>query len=122
MKISDTLIDGLLKSIFSKVRPRPFPQGDGAMFEDFLAYVRQIDWTGYQVSVFEVLLVVFALIKKFNFVSLLILGIVLGKGFYVVQQNTQFTGSLIDTTPFMVYTVCAAIFFIYAVLKLFHTD
>ena len=92
------------------------------MIEDFLAFVRQVDWTGYQVSVFEVLLVVFALIKKFNFVSLLILGIVLGKGFYVVQQNTHFSGSLVDTTPFIIYTVCALIFFIYAVLKLFNTD
>ena len=92
------------------------------MFEDFLAYVRQIDWTGYQVSVFEVLLVVFALIKKFNLLSLLILGIVLGKGFYVVQQNTQFTGSLIETTPFIVYSVCSLIFFIYAVIRLFDDD
>ena len=92
------------------------------MFADFLAHVQQIDWTGYQISVFEVLLVVFALIKKFNLLSLLILGIVLGKGFYVVQQHTHFSGSLVDTTPFIVYTVCALIFFIYAVIKLFNQD
>jgi hypothetical protein len=92
------------------------------MFGDFLAFVRQIDWAGYHISVFEVLLVVFALIKKFNFLSLLILGIVLGKGFYIVQQNTQFSGSLVDTTPFIVYTVCALTFFIYAVIKLFNQD
>jgi len=92
------------------------------MFEDLMTFVRQIDWTGYQISVFEVLLVVFALIKKFNLLSLLILGIVLGKGFYVVQQNTHFSDSLVDTTPFIVYTVCALIFFIYAIIKLFHAD
>ena len=92
------------------------------MFEDLMAFVRQIDWAGYHVSVFEVLLVVFALLRKFNFLSLLILGIVLGKGFYVVQQNTHFSGSLVDTTPFIVYTVCALIFFIYAIVKLFSSD
>jgi lipopolysaccharide export LptBFGC system permease protein LptF len=92
------------------------------MFEDILEFVRRIDWTGYQVSVFEVLLVVFALIKKFNVLSLLILGIVLGKGFYVVQQNTDFTGALVDTAPFIVYSVCAMFFFIYAVIKLFQED
>ncbi len=92
------------------------------MIEDLLGFVRQIDWTGYQVSVFEVLLVVFALLRKFNVLSLLILGIVLGKGFYVVQQNTDFSGALIDTTPFIVYSVCSLIFFIYAVVKLFTMD
>ena len=92
------------------------------MFEDILSAVRQIDWTGYQISVFEVLLVVFALIKRFNVLSLLILGIVLGKGFYVVQQNTDFSGALIDTTPFIVYTVCSLIFFIYALVKLLTMD
>ncbi len=92
------------------------------MFEDIISAVRQIDWTGYQISVFEVLLVVFALIKRFNVLSLLILGIVLGKGFYVVQQNTDFSGALIDTTPFIVYTVCSLIFFIYALVKLLTMD
>ncbi len=51
------------------------------MFEDFLGLVRQIDWTGYQVSVFEVLLVVFALLRRFNVLSLLIAGHRAGQGF-----------------------------------------
>jgi len=92
------------------------------MFEDILSFFRSIDWTGYEISVFEVLLVVFALIKKFNLVSLLILAIVLGKGFIVVQSNTNFSGEFAETVPFILYSVCALIFFIYAMVKLFSRD
>ena len=92
------------------------------MFEAILDYAREIDWTGYQVSIFEVLLVIFALIKRFNLVSLLILAIVLGKGFIVVQSNTDFSGPFSGTIPFMVYTVCSLIFLIYAIVKLFSHD
>ncbi len=89
------------------------------MFEEILSFFRQIDWTGYEVSVFEVLLVIFALIKKFNLLSLLILAIVLGKGFIVVQSHTNFSGEFVETVPFLFYTVCALIFFIYAMVKMF---
>ena len=92
------------------------------MFEDILSFFRAIDWTGYEVSVFEVLLVVFALIKKFNLVSLLILAIVMGKGFIIVQSNTNFSGEFAETVPFILYSVCALIFFIYAMVKLFAHD
>jgi hypothetical protein len=92
------------------------------MFEDIFSFFRAIDWTGYEVSVFEVLLVVFALIKKFNLVSLLILAIVLGKGFIMVQSNTNFSGEFVETVPFILYSVCALIFFIYAMVKLFSHD
>lgn len=89
------------------------------MFEDLFDYVRRIDWAGYHVSVFEILVVVFALIKKFNILSLLILAIVLGKGFIVVQSNTDFSGPFEQTIPFIVYSICGLIFFIYAMVKLF---
>ena len=89
------------------------------MFHDIMDFVRSIDWTGYHVSAFEILLVVFALIKKYNLLSLLILGIVLGKGFIAVQANTDFSGPFAQTVPFIVYAVCALIFFIYAIAKLF---
>lgn len=89
------------------------------MFADILSFFREIDWTGYHVSVFEVLLVIFALIKKFNMLSLLILAIVLGKGFIVVQSNTNFSGEFVETVPFIVYSVCALVFFIYAMVKMF---
>jgi type III secretory pathway component EscV len=89
------------------------------MFEEILSFFRQIDWTGYEVSVFEVLLVIFALLKKFNLLSLLILAIVLGKGFIVVQSNTNFSGEFVETVPFLFYTVCALIFFIYGMAKMF---
>ena len=92
------------------------------MFEDILSFFREIDWTGYEVSVFEVLLVVFALIKRFNLLSLLILAIVMGKGFIIVQSNTNFSGEFAETVPFIVYTICALIFFIYAMAKLFSHD
>jgi len=92
------------------------------MFESILSFFREIDWTGYEVSVFEVLLVVFALIKKFNLLSLLILGIVMGKGFIIVQSNTNFSGEFAETVPFIVYSICALIFFIYAMAKLFSHD
>jgi len=92
------------------------------MLERFLEFIRSVDWTGYHVSVFEVLLVVFALIKRFNLLSLLILGIVLGKGFYTVQSNTDFSGPVSQTVPFIVYSVCSVIFFIYAVFKLIHHE
>ena len=92
------------------------------MLERTLDFVRSVDWTGYHVSVFEVLLVVFALIKKFNLLSLLILGIVLGKGFYAVQSNTDFSGPVSQTVPFIVYAVCSLVFFIYAIFKLIHQE
>jgi len=89
------------------------------VFEDILAFIKSIDWSGYHISVFEVLLVVFALLKRFNVLSLLILGIVLGRGFVEVQKNTDFSGRFVDTMPFIVYSVCSLIFFIYAMVKLF---
>lgn len=89
------------------------------MFQDILAFIREIDWTGYEVSVFEILLVVFALIKKFNLLSLLILAIVMGKGFIIVQRHTNFSGEFAETVPFIVYSICALIFFVYAMVKLF---
>ena len=92
------------------------------MFEAILDFFREIDWTGYQVSIFEVLLVIFALIKRFNLVSLLILAIVLGKGFIAVQSSTDFSGPFIDTIPFLVYTVCSVVFLVYAIVKLFSHD
>ena len=92
------------------------------MFEGILSFFREIDWTGYEVSVFEVLLVVFALIKRFNLLSLLILAIVMGKGFIMVQSNTNFSGAFAETVPFIVYSICALIFFIYAMAKLFSHD
>ncbi len=92
------------------------------MFESFLDSIRSIDWSGYQISIFEVLLVIFALIKRFNMLSLLILAIVLGKGFIHVQSNTDFSGEFADTIPFILYTICSAIFLIYAMVKLFHSD
>jgi hypothetical protein len=87
--------------------------------ESIMDFVRQIDWTGFEVSIFEVLLVVFALMKRFNMVSVLILVIVLGKGFYVVYSNTDFSGVFIDTVPFIVYTICSMIFLVYSIVKLF---
>lgn len=92
------------------------------MFEDIFSFFRSINWTGYEVSVFEVLLVVFALIKKFNLVSLLILAIVMGKGFIIVQSNTNFSGEFVETVPFILYSICAVVFFIYAMVKLFAHD
>ncbi|MCE5273102.1 hypothetical protein LLH00_17635 [bacterium] len=89
------------------------------MVQSFLQFVRSVDWSGYHISVFEVLLVVFALLKRFNVLSLLILGIVLGRGFVEVQRNTDFAAGWAARTPFLVYTFCAAVFFIYALLKLF---
>ena len=80
------------------------------MFEGILSFFREIDWTGYEVSVFEILLVVFALIKRFNLLSLLILAIVMGKGFIMVQSNTNFSGAFAETVPFIVYSICALIF------------
>jgi hypothetical protein len=89
------------------------------MFQDIIDFVRSIDWSGYHISVFEVLLIVFALIKKFNIVSLLILSIVLGQGFIEVQQGTDFSGPISQMVPFIVYAVCSLVFFIYAMIKLF---
>jgi len=92
------------------------------MFEDILKLVREMNWSGYHISVFEVLLVIFALIKKFSILSLLILCIVLGRGFIEVQQNTDFSGPFIQTVPFILYSACALVFFIYAIVKLFSTE
>ncbi len=88
------------------------------MLEQAIDLVRRVDWGGYHVSAFEVLLVVYALIRKLSFLSLLILGIVLGRGFLVVQEATNFGGGPVELVPFAVYTACAVIFFIYAMLKL----
>lgn len=92
------------------------------MFERLIEFIREVDWTGYHVSVFEILLVVFALLKRFNLLSLLILCIVLGKGFYAVQSSTDFSGPFVQTVPFIVYSICSLVFFIYAIIKLFHHD
>ena len=88
------------------------------MFEDILNYFRNIDWSGYEVSIFEVLLVVFALIKRFSVVSMLFLTIVLGKGLVMVYSNTDFSGPFSNTIPFLVYIVCSLVFLIYALVKL----
>jgi hypothetical protein len=92
------------------------------VIENILRFVNSIDWSGYQVSVFQVLLVVFALLKRFNIVSLLILAIVLGQGFIEVHTLTDFSGPFVQIVPFIVYTVCSLIFFIYALIKLFSQD
>ena len=92
------------------------------MFEVLPDFIKNIDWSGYQISIFEVLLVIFALIKRFNILSLLILAIVLGKGFFHVQSNTDFSGAFADTIPFIHYTICSAVFLIYAIAKLFSSD
>ena len=89
------------------------------MIQDILHFFRSVDWSGYHVSAFEILLVVFALLKRFNVLSLLILGIVLGRGFVEVQRNTDFGAGWAALTPFCVYAFCAAVFFIYALAKLF---
>ena len=92
------------------------------MSGSFLEFVDKIDWSGYEVSIFEVLLVVFALIKRYSLVSLLILGVVLVRGFIVVQANTNFGGEFAETVPFIVYTFCSVVFLVYAVVKLFSRD
>jgi hypothetical protein len=89
------------------------------MLQDILEFVRSIDWGGYHISVFEVLLVVFALLRKFSILSLLILAIVLGRGFIEVQQNTDFSGPVTQTLPFIVYSLCSLVFLIYAIARLF---
>lgn len=92
------------------------------MFESILDFFRSIDWSGFEVSIFEVLVVIFALIKRFNLLSMVILAIVLGKGFVMVQANTDFSGPFVDTIPFIVYTIFSLIFLIYAIVKMFSTD
>ena len=92
------------------------------MFESILDFFRSIDWSGFEVSIFEVLVVIFALIKRFNLLSMVILAIVLGKGFITVQANTDFSGPFVETIPFIVYTVFSLIFLIYAIVKLFSTE
>ena len=89
------------------------------MVEDIMDFMRSVDWSGYNISVFQVLLLVFALIKRFTLLSLLILGIVLGRGFIEVEQNTNFDGSVAEMVPFLVYTVCALVFFLFALFRLF---
>lgn len=89
------------------------------MVGEIVHFVRSVDWSGYHVSVFEVLLVVFALIKRFNLLSLLILGIVLGRGFIEVERNTNFNAGAVEMIPFIVYTVCALVFFVFATFRLF---
>ena len=92
------------------------------MLGSFLEFVDKIDWSGYEVSIFEVLLVIFALIKRYSLVSLLILGIVLVRGFIVVQANTDFSGEFVETVPFIVYTFCSSVFLVYAIVKLFSRE
>ena len=92
------------------------------MFESILDSVRSIDWSGFEISIFELLLVVFALIRKFNLLSVVILVIVLGKGFVMVQINTDFSGPFVDTIPFIVYAIFSLIFLIYAIVRLFSAD
>lgn len=92
------------------------------VFESILDSVRSIDWSGFEISIFELLLVVFALIRKFNLLSVVILVIVLGKGFVMVQINTDFSGPFVDTIPFIVYAIFSLIFLIYAIVRLFSAD